>query len=236
MKRSRMDIQSDNDYKIYNSKGYFVAYLSQKWVPKDKPAHGRIFCGTQGFAISVLKEYTNESYIKINEYLRNGNYHIQWGKNPLSMKITNNSNGSITISASVSNEAQYNYNYFLNMYEKISSLACALTGLNPNKIEELDDIPRYTTVYRGVRKRPPYNWKVGDEFYFPEFISTSLKEDIAKDFGDYIFVIKLNGNAYKGVEKLSYYPYEKEVLICAYSRYKITNIYGNYYYMDQFDS
>ena len=53
-----MDIQSDNDYKTYNSKGYFVAYLSQKWVPKDKPAHGCIFYGTQGFALSVLKEYT----------------------------------------------------------------------------------------------------------------------------------------------------------------------------------
>jgi hypothetical protein len=99
------------------------------------------------------------------------------------LKIANNDDGSITISGSISNEAQYNYKYFLNMYEKISSLACALTGLNPNTIEELDDIPRYTTVYRGVRKRPPYNWKVGDEFYFPEFISTSLKEDIAKDFG-----------------------------------------------------
>ena len=52
--------------------------------------------------------------------------------------------------------------------------------------------------------------------------------------GQYIFIITLYGKGFKGVDKLSYYPGEKEVLINAYSKFKITKISGNYYYMDRY--
>lgn len=121
------------------------------------------------------------------------------------------------------------------MHKKINSLYFSLIGAAPFKIKEFDDIPRYTKVYRGNQKKPPSYWKVGDEFFFDEFISTSLDKNIAKSFGNYIFVITLNGTGYKGIERLSYFENEKEVLIAAYSKFKITGIDGNYYYMDQFD-
>ena len=71
--------------------------------------------------------------------------------------------------------------------------------------------------------------------YLVLFISTSLSESVAKNFGNYIFVITLYGKGFKGVEKVSYYPNEKEVLIEAYSKFRITDIRGNYYYMDKLE-
>ena len=126
-------------------------------------------------------------------------------------------------------------NAFNKMHKQISSLYFSLIGAAPFKIKEFDDIPQYTTVYRGNKKKPPSNWKVGNEFFFAEFMSTSLDMDVAQGFGDYIFIITLKGTAYKGIERLSYFKSEKEVLIAAYCRFKITDINDNCYYMDQFD-
>ena len=55
-------------------------------------------------------------------------------------------------------------------------------------------------------------------------MSTSLDINIAKKFG------KIYGKGFKGIEKLSFYTSEKEVLLCAYSKFKITKINGNYYF------
>ena len=98
------------------------------------------------------------------------------------------------------------------------------------------NIPENTVVYRGINTRIPSNWKVGDSFYFPGFISTSLSKEVAKNFGNYILVITLHGKGYKGVERISYYPNEKEVLICPYSRYVISKISGNYCYLDRYNN
>ena len=39
-----------------------------------------------------------------------------------------------------------------------------------------------TKVYRGVTLSPPSDWKVGKRFYFGEFVSTSLIEEVVKNF------------------------------------------------------
>ena len=54
-------------------------------------------------------------------------------------------------------------------------------------------------------------------FYFREFISTSLSQVVAENFGKYILVITLYGRGFKGVENVSYYPGEKEVPSSSYS-------------------
>ena len=84
-----------------------------------------------------------------------------------------------TIKISNQNEV----NAYFNLHKMIKSLSNSLTGLGPY-IAELDDIPKYTTVYRGVKKKPPA-WYIGYKFVFPEFISTSLDINVAKSFGQY---------------------------------------------------
>ena len=96
-----------------------------------------------------------------------------------------------------------------------------------------------TKVYRGVTLSPPSDWKVGKRFYFGEFVSTSLNEEIAEDFakGGPIMIIKIknNGNGRnnycRDISDISEYD-EEEVLITAFCIFKITDIEGNYYYLD----
>ena len=106
--------------------------------------------------------------------------------------------------------------------------------LDKINVRNLINIKEGTVVYRGIKTKPPSSWKVGDTFYFPEFVSTSLNKNIAKSFGNYIFIITLYGKGFKGIKKISELPFEDEVLICAYSKFKITKISGNYYYMDKY--
>ena len=114
----------------------------------------------------------------------------------------------------------------------IKSLVFALFGII--NIKELDDIPQNTVVYRGINTKIPSYWKAGDVIYFPGFISTSLSKEVAESFGSYILVITLHGKGFKGVERLSYYPNEREVLIAPYSKYVISKIIGNYCYLDRY--
>ena len=96
-----------------------------------------------------------------------------------------------------------------------------------------------TKVYRGVTLSPPSDWKVGKRFYFGEFVSTSLSEEIAEDFakGGPIMIIKIknNGNGRnnycRDISDISEYD-EEEVLITAFCIFKIIDIEGNYYYLD----
>ena len=63
MKRSRMDIQSEGTYQVYYSNKYFLGFLNKLgW--KDN----------ENFTVTILRDYTNQMYIEINEYLRKGDY------------------------------------------------------------------------------------------------------------------------------------------------------------------
>ena len=222
MKRSRMDIQSNDDYVMLAPSPYFKNYLSQ-----------RNYNFSENFTKKVLSEYTNELYLKINNYLRSVNFarEVTYKFKPELTRI-NNTDWELKLKP-IQVLNQNEVNAYFNLHKMIKSLSNSLTGLGPY-IAELDDIPKYTTVYRGVKKKPPA-WYIGYKFVFPEFISTSLDINVAKSFGQYIFVINLCGKGYKGVSKLSYFPGEQEVLINAYSKYEITKVDGNYHYMDCYD-
>ena len=116
-------------------------------------------------------------------------------------------------------------------HERINNLCAALEGAIYMK--DLIDIKPGTTVYRGLNVKPSFT--IGQEFYFWEFISTSLSQVVAENFGKFIFVITLYGRGFKGVENVSVFPGEKEVLIEPYSKFRITDIDGNYYYMDKLE-
>ena len=201
-----MDIQASEDYKIFYSNEQFIRYMHQ-------PGSGHNV--SQSNALSVLKDYTNEAYIQINGFLRKGNYDKD------RIKGYYNKKDKITIFV-LGDPVRINH-------ERINNLLCALEDVI--YVKDLINIEQGTVVYRGVVKKPPF--KIGQEFYFPEFISTSLSQSVSENFGNYIFVITLNGKGFKGVEKISYYPNEKEVLIEAYSKFRIKDIKGNYYYMDK---
>ena len=98
-----------------------------------------------------------------------------------------------------------------------------------------------TRVYRGVKLSPPSDWKIGKKFYFGEFVSTSTDEDVAESFSDggTLMEIKIKNNGTNGrnnycryVGDISDYSDEEEVLITAFCIFKITDIEGNYYYLD----
>lgn len=98
-----------------------------------------------------------------------------------------------------------------------------------------------TVVYRGLSNSVPSDWKVGKQFYFGEFVSTSLSLDVAKSFanGGPILIITIKNNGVKGrnnycrsVDDISQYKGEKEVLITAFCIFKITKIVGKNYYLD----
>jgi len=100
------------------------------------------------------------------------------------------------------------------------------------------DVQDGSVVYRGVKYSIPEDWVVGKEFYFAEFVSTSLKKNVAKDFSNngtilYITIKNNKNNSYcRNVEKLSHYIDEREVLITAYSHFKITKIEKNIVHLD----
>lgn len=98
-----------------------------------------------------------------------------------------------------------------------------------------------TVVYRGVDAYAPKTWKVSDKFYFAEFVSTSKNISIAEKWanGKTLMVITIKNNGVEGknnycryIGDISYFQNEEEVLITAFSLFKITKIEGYYYYMD----
>ena len=204
--RSRLDIQSEDKFQIFYYNDHFYQYINQAIDEKDI---------NEEAATKVLKEYTNDKYIQMNGYLRKGDYSMDYQSGIASIFLL----GLPKIL------------YFINL-ASIKSLYLGLQG--KIKIKNLTNINEGTIVYRGIKIKPPSSLKVGDQFYLAEFVSTSLDINVAKSMGQYIFIITLYGKGCKGVDKLSYYPSEKEVLINAYSKFKITKISGNYYYMDRY--
>ncbi|KAL6625626.1 hypothetical protein LY90DRAFT_501211 [Neocallimastix californiae] len=101
-----------------------------------------------------------------------------------------------------------------------------------------------TVVYRGIKRKIPKDWYVGERLYFAGFTSTSLDSKIAENFKKGIFdtsyndkyseslliiTIKNNGiddnSQYcKNIHEISQYKYEKEILITAFSLFEITKI------------
>ena len=205
-RRSRMDIQSEDKFQIFHCNDHFYQYINQAIDEKNI---------NEEAVIKVLKEYTNNKYIQMNGYLRKGDYTMDYRSGITSIFLLG-----------------LPMMLYLNNLASIKSLYLGLQG--KIKIKNLTNINEGTIVYRGIKIKPPSSLKVGDQFYLAEFVSTSLDINVAKGMGQYIFVITLYGKGFKGVDKLSYYPGEKEVLINAYSKFKITKISGNYYYMDRY--
>lgn len=79
MSTSRMNIQSNSNFKVFKTKSYFKSYLDQTLnLAAKSPNYGRCSVASAGVTLSILKDYTNESYKAINSFLRNGNYKIKW--------------------------------------------------------------------------------------------------------------------------------------------------------------
>ena len=88
-------------------------------------------------------------------------------------------------------------------------------------------------LYRGVCKKLPNNIRVGNRFYFPEFISTSKDINVAKSFGGSgtLMYIKVENNGINGkkvycrdVTNISCFPEEQEILFTSYCRFRVTKI------------
>ncbi len=152
----------------------------------------------------VLRTYTGPQYVALNNYLRYGTISEYYGFTEAELK---------------------SWAYCLH-----SSLQ-----FRTSNVEE------GTVVYRGVNTNAPKTWKVGDKFYFAEFVSTSKKINEAEKWanGKTLMVITIKNNGVEGknnycryIRNNSYFPEEEEVLITAFSIFKITKIEGYYYYMD----
>ena len=103
------------------------------------------------------------------------------------------------------------------------------------------NVPNGIVVFRGISLPAPNNWKVGSRFYFAEFVSTSLRIDVAKRFaeGGIILAITIKNNGTEGrnnycryVGDISEYKEEDEVLITAFCIFTIKKIQGKIYYLD----
>ena len=221
MSRTRLEIQSKEGLKTYNSCDNFIKYMNCKDVTVN-----------ESYIYNVLKEYTNQNYIAINNILREGNFNYHYPNIKFGKFVLKNNSVTFIVSKAFLNETQRTLSIYWTYHKMIKSLIFALFGRV--YIKELDDIPENTVVYRGINTKIPSYWKAGDIIYFPGFISTSLSKEVAESFGPYIFVITLHGKGYKGVERLSYYPSEREVLIALYSKYVISKIIGNYCYLDRY--
>ena len=130
-----------------------------------------------------------------------------------------------------------NENYFINNEDSeftekdiISWIFCLQSALTRN-INVDDDI----TVYRGIRKvKFSSEIGIGSKFYFREFVSTSIKRNVAEDFlqGEgTLLIIKIKNNGTNGfpnycyyIEDITYYTGEYEVLLCSHCYFSVTNI------------
>ena len=125
--------------------------------------------------------------------------------------------------------------------EQIKSWICCLQLALKRNLGVKDD----TIVYRGIRKfKFPSEIGIGSQFYFREFFSTSLSEDVAKGFAGYtpngsnnkgtIMVITIKNNGTNGhsnycydITELSCFKNEKEILLSSHCYFLVTNIIRN---------
>jgi len=111
---------------------------------------------------------------------------------------------------------------------------------------ENSNVKNGTIVYKGVKLPPPKNLRVGNRFYFPEFVSTSLNLETAKKFAKRkdntygtILVIKIKNNGVnnrlyycRNIEEITQFHGEDEIMITAFCIFQITRIDGNTIYLD----
>ena len=113
-----------------------------------------------------------------------------------------------------------------------SWICCLQLALNRNSGVKDEKI-----VYRGVKKKFPPETGIVCQFYFREFFSTSLNEEIAKNFasdGDKkgtVMVITIKNNGTNGhpnycydITELSCLPNEREILLSSHCYFSVTNI------------
>ena len=124
------------------------------------------------------------------------------------------------------------FNYFIqntSLKDKKSNVWCLHKALTRNS----QIIPNGTVVYRGVHFRLSNDIGTGTKFYFPEFLSTSLDINIAKDFAENgtLMIITIQNNGTDGkkvycrnIEEVSDYPNQKEVVFTAYCQFRITDV------------
>ncbi|CAF5093368.1 unnamed protein product, partial [Rotaria sp. Silwood1] len=85
-------------------------------------------------------------------------------------------------------------------------------------------------VYRELPLDPEHvkqEYKVGLQFLWPTFTSTSINRDVAHHFGDYTFEIDASKNDWtyrSNISRYSICPEEEEVLFYLYSGYVVQNI------------
>ena len=114
--------------------------------------------------------------------------------------------------------------------DQIKSWTCCLQlALNRNKGVDDDVI-----VYRGISYRFPEEIKIGSNFYFKEFISTSTNKAVALSFkgtGGTLMKIMIKNNKKSNycysLKQISKYEDEDEILISSHCFFTITNIERN---------
>ncbi|CAF3616462.1 unnamed protein product [Rotaria sp. Silwood1] len=123
-----------------------------------------------------------------------------------------------TINAALLND---DYQVLKNHVQFINSLRMAIKNNNENESFK---------VYRGLPLDPEHvkkEYKVGLQFLWPTFTSTSRNRDVAHRFGDYTFEIDASKNDWtyrSDISRYSIYPEEEEVLFYPYSGYVVQNI------------
>ncbi|CAF4351806.1 unnamed protein product [Rotaria sp. Silwood2] len=113
------------------------------------------------------------------------------------------------------------YEILKNNVQFINSLRMAIR--NNNEKEPIEVCRGLTIASEHVNQE----YKVGLQFLWPTFTSTSRNRDVAHGFGNYIFEIDASADdsTYRtDISKYSDYPEEQEVLFYPYSGYLVKNI------------
>lgn len=101
------------------------------------------------------------------------------------------------------------------------------------KLSAYRHLPRNTILYRGLKKVFTINAK--GRFYFPQFVSSSLNESVAKWYGNktrvlYVEVPKIAANL-EGLTEIR----EEEVLLSPFEAFEVINKTGNAFYLRSSD-
>ena len=121
-------------------------------------------------------------------------------------------------------------NGVINKNQLISWIYCLQLALRRNR-----NVRNNIIVYRGIsRFKFPKNVKKGTQFYFREFISTSLNKDVALGFiggNGTLLTINIINNGYNGfpnycynIKDISMYPGEDEILISSHCCFEVNEI------------
>jgi hypothetical protein len=95
-------------------------------------------------------------------------------------------------------------------------------------------------VYRGmyITEENRHFFVPGRVFRFPGFTSTSERDEIAKDFGNVVFQIKIPGKCHqvRDIASISCFKYEAEWLFVPYSRFRVEATIGRQIVLESLDN